>query len=110
MIANFVDANGVSITTTEIKFSYGDFKTLAQTSDVDTLYLFARGMSYAINGTDGVDNVNAGSGHDVIFGNAGDDSLVGGQGDDTIDGGIGSDTLDGGSGNDTASYAKNISA
>ena len=109
LIANFVDANGVSITTTEIKFSYGDFKTLAQTSDVDTLYLFARGMSYAINGTDGVDNVNAGSGHDVVFGNAGDDSLVGGQGDDTIDGGIGSDTLDGGSGNDTASYAKNTS-
>ena len=110
LIAKFVDANGVTITTTEMNFSYGDFKTLSETSDVDTMYLFARGMSYAINGTEGFDNVNAGSGHDLIYGYAGDDSLAGGQGDDTFYGGEGADTLDGGSGNDTASYAdfKNI--
>jgi Ca2+-binding RTX toxin-like protein len=105
LLATFVDANGVTITTTEMQFSYGDFRTLAETSDVDTLYLFARGMSYAINGTADADNVNAGSGHDLIYGYEGDDSLAGAQGDDTMDGGAGADTIDGGSGNDTVSYA-----
>jgi len=109
LLATFVDANGVTITTTEMQFSYGDFRTLAETSDVDTLYLFARGMSYAINGTADADNVNAGSGHDLIYGYEGDDSLAGAQGDDTMDGGAGADTIDGGSGNDTASYEKNMS-
>ena len=109
LLANFVDANGQSLLKEEdwqeIKFEYGDFKTSAETSALDVLYLFARGMSYQINATADDDTIFAGAGHDLIQGDAGDDSLSGGRGNDTLMGGIGQDVLDGGSGNDTVSYA-----
>ncbi|MCF8170370.1 MAG: hypothetical protein K9J19_04515, partial [Methylotenera sp.] len=105
LLATFVDANGQTLTTQKIKFEYGDFRTLAETADVDTLYLFARGLSYHIKGTGADDTIDAGAGHDSISGADGDDTLSGGRGDDTLVGGAGEDDIDGGDGNDTVSYA-----
>jgi Ca2+-binding RTX toxin-like protein len=56
-----------------------------------------------INGSEGDDNVFAGSNADSISGNGGNDSIDGGDGNDTIDGGAGSDTIDGEGGNDSLS-------
>jgi Ca2+-binding RTX toxin-like protein len=101
----FFDGSGASLGTRSINFEYGDYRTLTDTSTVDTLYLLARGVSYDIAGTAGNDIINAGDGHDALRGGAGFDTLVGGRGDDLLIGGGDADTLDGGSGNNTASYA-----
>ncbi len=105
LVGQFVDADGNTLSTRDIPFEYGDFKSFSDTSAVDVLYLFARGMSYQIKGNADANNIQAGAGHDLINGDGGDDTLSGGRGDDTLQGGDGQDILDGNSGNDTVSYA-----
>ena len=58
--------------------------------------LLGDGVSNAIRGADG---------NDQLYGRVGNDSLYGGAGDDVLSGGVGADLLDGGSGRDRAHYA-----
>ena len=92
-------------------FYFDDLRTLSDVHAIGNdnnnnpkIYLPARGLSYDINGSDAVDNINAGAGHDIVRGFGGNDNLNGGAGDDTLLGGAGRDVLDGDTGNNTASY------
>ena len=64
---------------------------------------------WTVFGTNGGEQITAGTGNDVIFGGNGNDLIIGGKGDDivfggggddTIMGGVGRDVLDGGKGDD----------
>ena len=101
----FFDDSGKSLGSRSESFKYGDYRTLSETADVDTLYLLARGISYDIKGTAQNDTLSGGAGHDLLQGGDGNDVLDGGLGDDILVGGSGADTLQGGSGNNTATYA-----
>ena len=102
--AEYFDSNGNTLGSDTLNFNYGDFRTLAETSGVNQLYLSARGLSYDIEGNNSNNTIHAGSGHDIIRGFDGADKLYGDDGDDTLIGGRGSDTLDGGAGTNTVSY------
>ena len=99
-----------SLGTNTLSFNYGDFRTLAETSTVNQLYLSARGMSYDIQGNQDANTLHGNYGHDIIRGFDGNDELYGDQGDDTLIGGAGADKLYGGTGNNTASYADSTQA
>jgi Ca2+-binding RTX toxin-like protein len=73
------------------QFTFSDGVTLTPAQ------LFA---AYAINLTDGNDNVSFGDGADIVDGGAGNDSISGGNGNDSLYGGAGNDNLSGGAGND----------
>ena len=106
----YVDNAGLTLSTSNLEFNYGDFKTLADTAAVNQFYLLARGMSYDIQGNAQDNTLHGSYGHDIVRGFNGNDKLFGDQGDDTLIGGLGADTLDGGSGNNTASYADSTDA
>ena len=102
--AEYFDSNGNPLGSDTLNFNYGDFRTLAETSGVNQLYLSARGLSYDIEGNNSNNTIHAGSGHDIVRGFDGADKLYGDEGDDTLIGGRGSDILDGGAGTNTVSY------
>jgi Ca2+-binding RTX toxin-like protein len=73
------------------QFTFSDGVTLTPAQ------LFA---AYAVNLTEGADNISFGDGADIVDGGAGNDMISGGNGNDTLYGGAGNDTLNGGNGDD----------
>ena len=74
------------------------------------VFVGSGGMSGAVLGGDGDDQLTGGSGGDTLYGGAGADRWVGGGGNDQLDGGSGNDTLTGGRGHDQLFFRSDISA
>ncbi|HJV25538.1 MAG TPA: calcium-binding protein [Aromatoleum sp.] len=71
-----------------------------ESSGFDTLMAGLYSGNDKIDGTAGIDYLDASTGNDKVYGEAGDDTIIGGVGNDQLFGGAGDDHIFGGAGND----------